>query len=106
VITDRVGAARRTAVETGLFWVAVLALAVGVVTLFLALAVSLIGAATGGDRSSMAAVYFGFGIGGLAVAGLVGLAYRAVRPRNRNAVVSGTAAERSAIAVTEAALED
>jgi len=73
--TDQGRAVRKASVvEERLFWGGVLALAVGVVALVLAMGVSLIGAATGGDRSSMAAVYLTAGVAGLAVAGLIGLA--------------------------------
>jgi threonine/homoserine/homoserine lactone efflux protein len=79
--TDRGRAAREASavrkasvVDARLFWGGVLALAIGVVALVLALGVSLIGASTSGDRSSMAAVYLVFGVVSLAVAGLIALA--------------------------------
>lgn len=80
----RARAARRNAAEGRLFWGAVFAAVVGVVTLILALGFSVIGSATSGNRSSMAAVYLGFGIGGLVVAGVLGLIYRTVVMPNRD----------------------
>jgi hypothetical protein len=67
-------AGKASVVEARLFWAGVLALAIGVVALVLALGVSLIGAATGGDRSSMGTVDLVFGVVSLAVAGLIALA--------------------------------